>query len=722
QYTSWTTNDKLALVYKNITISDGVNTYTVDNNPYITVKYVAGPSVAFAAEYVNDIRFKLNGTDGEQSPFENANYREDKYGFEIAKKTGGKRAPGLLKLTIALKTINSQEEGNVEMVDVEINLLDYSPLVKYYNFAENKSDEASSNNYVEPRVVMTIGNTGDVKDNTNSYVSTMTLTNKYSDERVLADAGNGDKGVIFYNDPDKEDTMKFYLPSTVEEGLTRAEVDHFKGGANTMAVTKFYGVATADKVTDVEGAGNVNPYTYNPNPGYDRFFDVSPSSGSSEALQFIPKAKTQPKFPDNMTAEQKTAYYNKYHLVEDDNGDVYYPFRVLFYDEYKGSAFTEGFSFAATIRVYIKNDEIKVNKTAMDATDFRSTNSNLPEAFRGKNIPKYTVNLSTSSTYYVDMTSLLKDDDIVLAGTSYATVVDQAWTSMDEEEQYIKDYLVMPAANGYVDLTRLIYNSTSADLPFDIYVGGSTGYNALPHTTLIFKANCAFKETRELGYTFKDSNGSEVQIVFACEYSNDAPTPNAYTFGATNAIDVSMKTNETFYLYASDSTEFYKDAQSGFVSYNDLVTIKHYTFPYASGETLTQRNAEYMSEHFKFFSSRYGDETYDGDCLILGSDDAPTTLRIVKVEMPNIANGLLTVEKQLAANTEDYGNGRQQAHLRLAVTASGVVNTQINITLQDGKGVTVEVVVRVNVISSAPTAKTTGLPSGVTREGNNTYA
>ncbi|MDE5593057.1 MAG: hypothetical protein K2I75_03895, partial [Clostridiales bacterium] len=138
QYASWNTAAQLALVYKDITVSDGVNTYSVENNPYINIKYIAGPSVTFAAEYVNDIRFKLSEEGNSQTPLASPdqpiNYREDKYGFEISKKTGGKRAPGLLKLTIALKTVvcgsgatvGGSDESAVEMVDVEVNLLDYS--------------------------------------------------------------------------------------------------------------------------------------------------------------------------------------------------------------------------------------------------------------------------------------------------------------------------------------------------------------------------------------------------------------------------------------------------------------------------------------------------------------------------------------------------------------------------------------------------------------------
>ncbi|MDE5562622.1 MAG: hypothetical protein K2J01_03645 [Clostridiales bacterium] len=737
-YASWANdNSKLALIYKNMTLSDGVNSYPVDNNPYLTIKYVASTQtapVAFAAEYVNNVRFKLSssGTGISPAPFDNFNYREDKYGFEISKKTGGKRATGLLKLTLSLKTVISgattgSSESAVESVDVEIKLLDYSPTVKYYNFHEDKSDSASKDsNYIEPRVVMTIGNTGSATDNTNSYVSTMTLTNQN-----VTETNNGNKGVIFYTDPDDGDTMRFYLPSAMKEGLTRAEVDYFK---TTNATAKFYGVATADKVTEAAGEGNVNPYTFDPNPNYSRFFDVSPSSGSSESLQFIPKAKTQPNFPETMTDAEKTAYYNKYNLKVDNAGKVYYPFRVLFYDEYKGSAFTDGFIFAAVIRVYIENDTVKVNRSAMDATDFnRNSNVNLPEAFRNKAIPKYTVNLSTSSTYYIDMTSLLKDDDIILSGTNYATASDTVWTNLlssDVEQTYIKDYLIMPVkADGktveYTDITKALYPATDATLPFDIYVGGANygeniNYNALPHTTIIFKANCAFKETRQLGFTFKDSNGSAVQVVFDCAYSNDAPTPNTATFGASNVIDVSMKTNETFYLYASDSKEFAKDAQGGFTSYTEVGT--RYKFPYSSETTLTQLSATEMSNTFKFFSSRYGSDAYNGDSLILGSDDAPTTLRIASVDVPNDVNGRVVVTRQLSALTEDYGNGRKQAYLRLAVSAYGVVNTQINITLEDGKGITVVVAVRVNVISSAPTAKTTGLPSGVTRESNGDYA
>ncbi|MDE6029616.1 MAG: hypothetical protein K2F90_04780 [Clostridiales bacterium] len=748
-YASWNST-QLSNIYKNIKLSDGVNTYDIDNNPYITLRYIAKTdtnNLSFAADYTNTTRFHLTSAEGSPVPFENANYREDKYGFAITKKLGGRRATGMLKLTFALKTIDNQTEGKVEYVDVEVNLLDYAPRVTYWNYATNQGGEAGDGKYVEPRVMMTIGNTGSATDTTTNYVSTMSLVSRYeeSDPPKSPATDRGNKGVILYNDPDFEDTMRFYLPSATGT-MTREEIAHFLQSDGSTAIAQYYNTDT-DHIKENGGEGYVDPYTYEPNPNFDLFFDVSPASGSTETLQFIPKAKTQPKLPTNGDIDE---YCRKYNLIKetiDSQGNyrVYYPFRVLFYDEYRGSAFTDGFVFGATIRVYIDNDAIKANTTAMDKDNagrfvyFNSSNTGLAAEFRNKNIHKYTINLSTSSTYYVDVTSLLNDDDIVLDGTSYATQQDEAWTKLTADEQCRKDYLVMPIRDGvtpaavqYEDITRILYNTAShpvsEELPFDIYVGGTNygtenNYSGLSRSTLIFKAKCAYNETRSLGLTFKDSNGTQVQLVFDCVYSNEVPTANAATFGATNVIDVSMKTGEKFYLYASDSKLFSQDAKSGFVSYKELVTDGRYTFPYASSGTQpAQQSAEEMASTFKFFTSTYGSEVHTGDSLILGTDDAPTTLRIIKAEIPNGVGTRLTANKELLVKTENYGNGRQDGWLRVAVSAAGVVNTQVTITLQDGKGKTVEVMVRVNVISTAPTAKTTGLPAGVTLENDGDYA
>ena len=700
-YQSW--DPKSEKVFKNITISDGINTYPALNNPYIDISYFAGEKSDFTQSYINNQRFTLHGP-GQPEVFKTTDYREDRYGFKIKKLEGGKRATGLLKMTIALKTIDSSGESEVEMVEVEINLLDAMPLVKAFHFENGTGYYETSLNsrIIKSQISMTMGET-DVPSGNNPRYSKITFT-------PMVNKGyeptNGDFGKIFYKDEDEGDTVKFYVSSAFQGGLT--EADMAKLNENTAIKNEYYAV-------DPSKAGKSD---YDPNPNYKMFFDVSPSTGSSDALQFIPKAKTTPNL--NGASISLETYCQNYNLKIDEHNQVYYPFRVLFFDEYKGSSFTEGWCFIVVINVYIDNSELAVNTKVVK--DKYSADHSSSEAARYNNTPKYIVNLSQSSEFYVDVSSLLSDDDIVLEGNRFTVESDlsasgSAWSKLSEQERYLRDYLKMPAATDYVDLTKADYG-ISTDPPFTVSVGGSGAYSSLPPTTLVFKTAHAFKDIRDLCFTFYDSNataedirnGIGAKIVFSVVYNNDTPSANANTFGgASNSVDISMKTGDKIYLYASDYTLFENDKDSGYSSYAD-VKAKY------SSLSMPTTSAADMAASFKYFSSRYGNSEYTGDSIILGTDDAATTLRIIGVESKN---GIyLTIDYNNSTN-RDYMVPRefnsQNGYLRVTITADGVVqNEPVYFTLEDAHGKKTEVTLRVNVISSAPVAKTTGLPSGVT--------
>ena len=720
------------LIYQNITVSDGTKTYSVADNPYINISYVAstnGNPITTEGKYLNRQRFTLSksGTDAgiSPAPISDPDYREDKYGFSISKKEGGPRAPGMLKITLALKTIGSSTAGTVEMVDVEVDLLNFTPTTLEYQSAitGNKVSDANSTYVVETSVSMSMGNTGN---------STISLVNESLDAYKNGPSrGNEDK--IFYIDPDTTDTLKFYMPSafatttvvnTPGEGgdsatqtvtkpmLSEAEIARLEKdrGDGTNKFAKYYNTSSASNVGT--GANQINPYTYNPNPGYSTFFDVSPSAGSSDSLQFIPRAK----IPANQTDE----YYKAHHLEKDTRGNYYYPFRVLFYDECRGTAFTQGYWYTAIIRVYITNDAIKVNNKTVTEKYTPSRNADkIPDEY--KNSGKYRLNLSMSTALYVDVSSLLIDNDIVLTSSgSMATKDDTAWTDLSSDEQHIKDYLVMPDVSAKKDLTQIEYNKTS-DLPFTIAMGGNEGYTNLPYTTLVFKANSAFKEERNIGFEFQDSNGTKAYIVFNINYNNDAPTPNSDTFGGSNTIDLTLKTGDAFYLYAGDYTQFENDKSGGFEQYDNVLAAYNAS---TNNPAASKASAADMKKSFKYFTSVYGNAGPEGNSLVLGSDDAASTLRIIgfsiveKGYTAESIRSLLNISAQMQVGREDNG---QASNLRLAVVAGGAITATIKVTLADAKGITVDVNVKVNVLSTAPEAKTSGLPSGVTYD-NGAYA
>ena len=201
----------------------------------------------------------------------------------------------MLKLSVALKTtaivvengIKQVKEGATEIVDVEINLQNSAPKI-YYN------DIQATGMIDNLNVEMT---TADVNGKT---VGINHISLK-SSEKAIGDYK------IYYEDPDKSDTMKFYLPSAFGK-MSAAEVDHIASGTNHATQSnpvKEYFNDTADK------------YTYNPNVGYEKFFDVLPSEGSAATLQFVPKAKTQPNLAVGSTEFEQ--YVRDNHLAYDAN-------------------------------------------------------------------------------------------------------------------------------------------------------------------------------------------------------------------------------------------------------------------------------------------------------------------------------------------------------------------------------------------------------------------
>ncbi len=708
QYQTWSATDPK--VFANLKLSDGVNEWSgsdLNSNPYITINYVANLNLnADESDYINGERFTINSDGKNTSSMSSYTYREDKYGFSFVKKNGGRRASGLLKLTVAVKTIDADKSSDIEYAEVEINLVNTKPQVKYYN---KMSDGLVDNDLkVEMTMGMTEGKSIKLASKTEGELSSITATD-----------------TIAYHDSDVDDELVFYMPSATGN-LTESEVDHVLDlsrnaaqAAATNALTAYYS-AYKDYNTKEEIVAD-GPYDYDPNPGYEKFFDISPESGSSATLQFIPNAKTQP----NISADELDTYLENNHLKKDASGNVYYPFRILFYDRYNNSPFTSGYWSTAIVKVYINNDPIDVNKAALSATDnmYKSTVS-ATSAYNNKYM--YKLALSKNSSFFIDVSTLLSDNDIVLsANNTFVTNDDPVWIALPADEKVRKDYLVMPDAYGYVNLNDLAKGgdgSPSKDKdtsPVEIRQGDGT---SMPKTTLIFLANSAFKTAMNIAYEFADSNGARVTLVFNISYNNDAPTPNTDTYSGSDVIDITMMTGDTFYVYASDSTKFDDDAKGGFPAYNGTTAgglgVKGVKFPFGG----TQQTAKQMSDSFGFYTATYGNADFKGNSLVLGSDDAASTLRIYSVSFTNRGD-------ENYIKTATYGdkyvydkNTSTSYDVCKSITAVGAINTILTVKLIDGSGALVDAKLRINVLSTAPYAKNTKLPSAIKYVEENVYS
>lgn len=699
EYYNWMNDPvKLSYVFENLTLSDGnggvYSGATLNDNPYITIRYTANTNYLAAGRYRNTVRQVVNSAEGGLSSMtqiqadENgvSKCREDKFGFIFQKKEGGRRAADTLKFTIALKTTSSDESADdsaIENVSVDILLKNTYPVVKYQRPGQSEPTDINSG-MIDIDVDMT---TSDIAGKTVAF-NNVKSTSAIGDYR------------LYYDDPDTTDTMKFYLSSAYNtSAMPKEHVDHINDYTKNFKMTQ----NARDKyfTNDVTGVAVSDIYNYDPNPGFSKFFKVSPGEGAASVLQFIPVAKTQLNIPNG--SDRKT-YLDANHLKSDANG-IYYPFKILFYDDISNSPITDGAWGLATFKIYIKNDPIKVNSSVIGEKDtYVSSNP----VYNGER--NYKFKLSKGTDFFVDVSSLLIDNDILLDGASFATK--GAWDSLSQDDRLIKDYLVMPDAAGLV-IKQPNVNGTSP-----VTVGTPPAGSGMSDTTLMFRASCAFKGSVDIAYTFSDSvnavtggDGSSVMIVFTITYNNEDPTSNVDTFNGGDLINITMKTGDSFTLYAADSALFKNDENGGF---NSTGWLSGVTFPY--GEA--QQTAKQMYDSFGWVTS---DNPYPANnmgfigSLVIGSDDAPSTLRFSKWQKFSGDNdaGCFEITAGRMFRREDSNSS-----LPMSVTlkATGVVSTIYTIELIDGSGKPTSVNINITVLPTAPEIKTTNLPSGLKLE------
>lgn len=700
-YADWGSGNKtesekrreLNAVYANLTLSDGKEEWTgaeINENPYIVIEYNGKIPVPDSNEpsYINRNR-GIVGDGDEFAPNMSwlvdgkSIFREDKYGFTMSKRNDGenRRPTGALKLTVSLRTSETQSVPQNVTVDVIVN-----------NTTPGQA-EGSRDGYSTLDVNMT------VSDTAGKYVEL--LTNGSEQQITTAKGYPSNSSVIKGTDNDRTDVLKFYMPSATDKTLAEefvnnpAELAHIarnNAQPSAAAFQYYFGHASANDAT-------VNTELV-PNPGYKKFFTVSPATGSSTILQFTPIAKTELVIPQGKT-EQDVLDAN--HLKKDDNG-IYYPFKILFYDDLENTGFTNGYWQLAVIKIYIDNDPIRFS------------------GVKTENVNRYDFTLTKGVNFSVDVTSLLTDNDIVLQGQSFATVNDDAWldlpadgNTVDTNQRLVKDYIKMPVAAGWtgtgdhvgVDFGNKVRVISGDATPLEVSV-----FKAAP-TAIVFNAKSGFNVSIDIEFTFEDSAGTSEKIVFHITYQNEAPTANADTYGNSNMISVVMKTGDSFTLYAADPNVFSSDKSGGYKSPAEFEALNGNDAAFGKYIDSTAKDAK---DAFKFYTTDSYPQKNVGDLgdLILGSDDASSTLRFTY--NPNsrpmvgefgdatqtnkftvVANNFMRTEQALLHNTRT-----PQLPMSVTLTARGVVtNAVYTITLTDGE-LTTQVRLLITVVSSAP--------------------
>ena len=385
-------------------------------------------------------------------------------------------------------------------------------------------------------------------------------------------------------------------------------------------------------------------------------------------------------------------------------GRYYYPFRILYYDDLDGSAFTKGSWGLLTINVYVMNNEIK---PVPSLSGYRSNDSSYNDlTYKGK--PCYSFSISKDTKFFVDVSSLLTDNDIVLnADGSFALNTDDAWTNLAKDEegsplagddvytsgQLYFDYFNMPEASACTYISPSAAPGTTPKLPLTIRRSTATGEDTgMPKTAFIFTATTAFKTSVDIMYTFSDSAGSQTQIIFSISYNNEAPTPNATTFGGGDTLDIVMRTGDSFTVHATDANLFAADDAGGFTSTQAARNLVA-SGAYPSDSAYTQRQSFHAAGDIRGYLGS----------IVLGSDDAASTLRFMaNVEFTNNGRDQFEIDYSNAAPGELRGSSPMTITLR----ATGVITTRMTFTLFDSANKEVKISLNVTVLSSAPTVKT----------------
>ncbi len=703
-YALWVDNETyLKKIFENVSLTDGKTEYKgyegIKNNPYLSITYTADVT-GLSSMYINTSRAEWDeNADTPETPSVSAAYREDKYGFKIAKKQGSPRVTSTLRLSVDVKTNDNKQSAKTVFVDINVE-----------NSRPGNFGYDNNRNYVSFNVDLTTADS--VGENAGAYAE---FLKDGQTSQIPGKVSGARKTTIKYTDADGTDAMRFYLPSAsdkkLSEVMTASELAHINTADSCTAASynKYVSNLILDRNTNNEIAPGDTTYDTTvedlvPNPGYTKFFTVSPTDDSSQTLQIVPVAKTQLNIPTS------DADFNDYltanHLAYDSrNGDIYYPFKVLAYDDCDGSGFTRGYWVLTVINVHIGNHRM---------------------AAVGGNNKVNTVKLTRGVNYAIDVSTLLTDYDVPVSGLSMTTDKAQ-WDDLDtpiphdnasdkfdvaKNGQLVHDLLVMPVSG--TTLNYKVYSDaactdeiTGSSLPISVKTASSLvasgGTPAVSdYSTIVFVTESAFKTVYYVTLTVNDGAGSSVTLKFKVQYANEAPFKNADTYGNANTIEIVMKKGDTFSLYATDVNTFDNDTKGGFVSpskFDDIV---------AKGDYPSDTAEELLNNFLKYTTSDYNDkEVADADHylggLVVGDDDAPSTLRFLMrstVFEGNLVGDNFTMAFLCPVSSED-GDGEYPT--RIDIKAQGVVNNAVlKVALQDDKGNTTYVPVNITVLPTAP--------------------
>ncbi len=328
------------------------------------------------------------------------------------------------------------------------------------------------------------------------------------------------------------------------------------GGSGSSAKTTFqtnFGLGSYD--------ADANPTTgYDPNPNFDKFFQLDLDSDNTH-FNIIPVNKTFLNF-DQATEKTRDAWLAEYNLAEDANG-IYYPLRLLAYDDFAGTGFAGASYYGVCIKVYIRNSTPTVTPS------YKTNSEGLYPMANGYQFPVYLRRVDSAlydgdgqeQKYLINLAAITSEMDIGVKDSGYYMSKEDVEALEDAFERLTTDYMLEP------EIRVLGTNNPTITLTLDEDKNNllltvrkrPAGFDAsLP--AQIFSVT--FKDSQNNQYamgTEKDVT-EKASVVIKIMYSNSKPQIQekaAEVVGNQNAGNhITMKTGSSFRLVTTDYNSY----------------------------------------------------------------------------------------------------------------------------------------------------------------------
>lgn len=372
------------------------------------------------------------------------------------------------------------------------------------------------------------------------------------------------------------------------------------------------------------------------NPGYTNFFTVSPLGRDDSSLSFRAVRRIS---LDAATVYDKAnggvepapsdiiSVYEKYIASQeqlkglavkmvDNKVVVYYPFRVIVYDDYEGSGFFDGSYQLLEVDVYIGNSTPYVNKAMVSLDSASGTYY-------------YNVDIAKGDSYMMRISDFFGDNDMRLNNVyAYQTREELEKSGNSVIDINTSDYYVAPPAETTGNVFSTLRLTAVTDVEniaiefngkYDVAAKQSadgtpkTGYyydNALIGSIRFTAINRA-KKVSKFTLTFSDNARVSVSIEFRITISNQAPVALIADGGQTyvKSTDIKMRTGEVFTVLATSWDKFIGGMYdiTG-VTPNAVFGDDFYTKGYVeNGRTVQLNNAQKTEITNKYAIGRFSD-------------------------------------------------------------------------------------------------------------------